>query len=216
MAADRLCFHCGAPSDPALDNCGYCGVKRIAMGPSAGMAPSGWEVRLPRGELEWGPPFTIALPASDNELVVLRSHALLDDVAVDIGFRFDAGQIWAPGLTSSALGVSLRASSNAGYDVSVSIAGLVSISRYEGGKLGGWLLEPCVHDKVHEGLGAINALSITMEGDRLSVRINGVDAASVRDRARRSGAVELHVRPGAVPARVVIGSLAVRELTADV
>ncbi len=176
------------------------------------MASSGWEVRLARGEIAWGPPVTLSLPRSDNELVALRSRALLDDVHAEVAFRFEAGQPWATGLISSALGVSVRASSNSGYDVSVSIAGLISISRYDGGKLAEWLLEPCVHDQVHEGLDARNVLAVSMQGDRLTASVNGTAIASVRDATRRAGAVELHVRPGAVAARIVLESLVVRGL----
>lgn len=155
---------------------------------------------------------TLSFPASENEHIALRSRALLDDVHAEVAFRFEAGQPWATGLTSSAIGISVRASSNAGYDVSVSIAGLVSISRYDGGKLAEWLLEPCVHDHVKEGLDARNVLAVVAQGDELTAIVNGTAIARVRDATRRSGAVELHVRPGATPARVVVDSLVVRGL----
>lgn len=205
-----LCPHCGAPNDPTKDACRYCGAKRGSVTPSAGMASSGWDVQLVSGEIEWGPPIALALPANTNCMVALRSRTLLDDVHAEVAFRFEAGQPWASGVVSSALALAVRASSSAGYDVDVSIAGLISISRYDGRKLAEWLLEPCVHDQVKEGLGVRNVLAVTMQGAELVATINGTAIARVRDATRRAGAVEVQVRPGTAPARVVIDSLVVR------
>jgi len=206
---DLTCPRCGAPVDPAAETCGYCRTKRATQGPSAGLDEAGWGVQLASGQADWGPPLSITLPPSKNEHIALRSHALLDDVSARVEYRFDAGQGWAAGLTASALGLCVRASGGAGYDVTVSVAGLISISRYAGGRLAEWLLEPSVHELVREGLGATNLLDVTMVGDRLSARLNGRAVASVRDATLRAGAVELHVRPGAADTRLVVTSLGV-------
>jgi hypothetical protein len=212
MNTATSCAHCGAPIDPAEDACSFCQAKRATGELSAGLEPAGWERLAAANEIDWGPPLSITLSESPNEKLALRSTVFLDDVSAEIEYRFDAGQVWAEGRTASAIGISLRASRSDGYDVSVSLAGVFSISRYVGGKLAEWLLEPSVHARIVEGLGASNRLGVTMEGDRISVRLNGRAVASVRDGTRRSGAVELHVRPGSADARVVVTRLAVWEV----
>jgi hypothetical protein len=212
MSTPTTCTHCGAPVDPAEDACSFCQAKRATGELSAGLDAAGWERMAAPNEIDWGPPLTISLTESPNEKIALRSTVFLDDVSAEVEYRFDAGQGWAKGKTASAIGVSLRASRSDGYDVAVSIAGVFSISRYADGKLAEWLLEPSVHDRVKEGLGASNRLGVTMEGDRISVRLNGRAVASVRDGTRRSGAIELHVRPGSADARVVVTQLAVWEV----
>lgn len=204
------CPQCGAPGDPAEEICRYCQGKRTTA-LAVGLSSTGWESVLSQGEMDWGPPLVIATPATPNERIAIRSTVLLDDVNAELEWRFDAGQAWEKERTASALGVSLRASRSAGYDVAVSVSGVVSISRYAESKLEAWLLEPSHHEFVKEGIGAVNRLGVSFEGERLSVRINGRAIASVRDASRRSGAVEIHVRPGSADARVAITRLAVWE-----
>lgn len=206
------CPQCGAPGDPAEELCAYCQGKR-STALAVGLAAAGWEMLLSQGELDWGPPLVIATPATPNERIALRSAVLLDDVHAEVEWRFDAGQAWEKERTASALGVSLRASRSAGYDVAVSVSGVVSISRYAESKLEEWLLEPSHHESVNEGIGVINRLGVSFEDERLSVRMNGRAIASVRDATRGSGAVEIHVRPGSADARVAFTRLAVWEPT---
>lgn len=204
-----VCPHCGAPNDPTVDVCPYCRVRRHAGDPAAGLAPGAWQVLAP-GHVAWGARITVTLPASVAEHRVLRSHALLDDVDAEAEVRFERGQGWVPGQTASAFGLCVRTATRAGYDVGLSVAGLVSVSRYTDGTRDGWLVEPTVHPLVAEGIGATNRLGVTMIGDRLTVRLGGRAVASVRDSTLRSGAVELYVRPGSADVVVILSALSVR------
>lgn len=208
--ASPSCPRCGAPSDPSRGSCRYCGAPAGVGEPSAALDRDDWEVLLPRGELSWGPPLSVRCPASPNDLRVLRSLALVDDVDVVAAFAFVQGTGWKKGAVSTSVSLVLRASNAAGYEVSVSAAGLVSVGRYEDGRHAAWLLEPMVHPSVEGDFGTVHRLRARFVGNRLLVACNGRDVGAFRDDARRSGAVELALRPGDAEAALRVDVLSVR------
>lgn len=134
----------------------------------------------------------------------------MDDVDVVLAFAFVEGMGWKQGAVASSVSLSLRASNSAGYEVSVSAAGLVSVGRYDGGRHAAWLLEPMVHPSVEGDLGTVHRLRARFVDQRLVVACNGREIGSFRDGSRRSGAVELGVRPGDATVALRVDVLSVR------
>lgn len=216
------CPNCGAPFDPnaaatGARSCSYCraplpapsglGRPLLALDP-AGTSLAGWmaphATMLSRSP---GPPAELVgrFPASPKPWTIVRSEGTFDDCEVSATVRVLEGDQRAK------CGLYVRFNPAGTYMIVVSTIGTYTIT-YVPAPTGPavTLVDWSSASSLREGLGAANELTVTCEGDRMTLAINGRQVTALRDGRSLYGAVEVFAAGPRSPAGVAVGGLTVR------
>lgn len=216
------CPNCGAPADlhaPAMGPrlCSYCRAPLpapsdrsrplLALDP-AGASLAGWmapnATMLSRSP---GPPAELVgrFPACPKPWTIVRSEGTFDAFEVSATVRVIEGDQRAKA------GLYVRFNPAGTYMIVVSTIGTYTIA-YVPVPTGPavTLVDWSSAASLRQGLGAANELTVTCEGDRMTLAINGQAVAALRDGRSRYGAVELFAAGPRSPVGLAVGGLTVR------